>query len=479
MSVAAPARLAPAAAAPLNAGGRRVGTGVFFLGLLAVMATLVMAVVVGVAEAGVGVAWGGVLWAVGALLVRHRGRGDRAVAARLYTGAFLARYVCALLIRSVLVWSDAPGLGGGSDYIHYEALGWAQADLWRNGHFVWAITYIDAGYFFIVAAVYTLTGRYVIAPTLLNALFGAVTAVFTYRLAERLFGRRVGVLAGALAAYIPTLLFWSSVLYKDVIVSCLMVVSVYLAMELRGRLSAPRAWTLGLVLGPLFALRTGVAATFVLLMAIYLLAGWKGLVSRRLPVLALSGVLVLGIIAVLEKFRIGAGGLVSGLATAITIIQDPSAGFSSEVARRGGTGLSSALYGKNLLLAPHLLVIATAFLLVTPVPGLGQLGLNIGTLLIPGQLVWIALLPAVGLGVLQMLRVRTAESLFLLAVVASSILAIVLGGFFSNPRYLVQVVPILLIAASLGVVQVGRRWHLYLAALCMVTSLLLAYGLVR
>ncbi len=480
MSVAAAPRLAPAAAAPpLNAGGRRVGTVVFFLAVLAVLSTLVMAVVVGVADAFVAVVWGGLMWAAGSMVSRTLARGDRAEVASLYNGAFLARYVCALLLQSALVWSDTPGLGGGSDYLAYETLGWRQAELWRAGHFGWIITYQDAGYFAIVAGVYTLTGRHPVAPTLLNALCGALAAVLTYRLADRLFGRRVARLSGGLAAYIPTLLFWSSILYKDVIISCLVSAAVYLAMELRERLSAPRAWMLGLVMGPLFALRTGVAAMFVILLTIFLLAGWRGLISRRLPVLALAGVLLLGIVTLLERFGLGAGGLLSGVMTAMTILHDPSAGFSAEVARRGVDGFSSALYGRNLLLAPHLLVVATGFLMVTPVPGMGQMGMNFGTFLIPGQLVWIALLPALGVGVLTILRTRTAEGFFLVAMVVSSILAIVLGGYFSNPRYLVQVVPILLMMAAVGVVRVGRNWHLYLGTLCVMCSLLLVYGMMR
>lgn len=467
-------------AAPLRPGvaGRRPGW-LLLLWAVSLGATLVLVAAEGLSHAAVAVLWGGAIFALGGALVRVLSPADRVDAMRLYTGAFLARYAFAVVLRSALVWSGSPMLAGASDYLNYDSYGWAQAEVWRSGDFSWILSFSDAGYFYLVAAIYTLTGHYVLAPTLVSAVFGGFAAVVTFKLGTRLFGRGVGMRAALLAAFIPTLLFWSSLLYKDTIVSFLYVASVYLAVCLRERFSISRAVMLALALGPLFVLRTEMAAILVLLAGLFLVSGWSGLSSRRLAAAGIAGLGLLVMLTLTDRLGIGAGGLVAGLETAVELLQEPESGFSAEVASRGGEGLSSRLYGRNLLASPHLLVLALGLLVVTPIPGTVSPGMNTASFLAPGQLVWLFLLPALGIGAVRILRNPRAEKVFMLVAAAAAIVGILLGGYFSNPRYLVQVVPLLVVVMSVGVDRLGRGWYLYLGGICAVVSVLMVYGLIR
>lgn len=67
----------------------------------------------------------------------------------------------------------------------------------------------------LMAGLYALFGVTTLAPMLANAVFGAATVALLVLLGETLFGRRVGIFAGALVAVWPGLVYYAPTLHTE------------------------------------------------------------------------------------------------------------------------------------------------------------------------------------------------------------------------------------------------------------------------
>ncbi|MGH2510231.1 MAG: glycosyltransferase family 39 protein, partial [Ktedonobacteraceae bacterium] len=66
---------------------------------------------------------------------------------------------------------------------------------------------------FILAAIYSVAGEHNLYPRLFYCLLGSGTCVFIYLLAKDLFGKRVALITGIIAALYPGLFIWDGWLY--------------------------------------------------------------------------------------------------------------------------------------------------------------------------------------------------------------------------------------------------------------------------
>jgi 4-amino-4-deoxy-L-arabinose transferase-like glycosyltransferase len=448
------------------------------LWLVSVALTLMLLVTSGVAVTTVAVFVAGPLYLVGVVLAGRMVRDEPRLARNMFTGAFLARYAAALFVVCAMAWAGVTELEGGRDYLSYDAQGWYLAENWRAGNMTFAVSDKDPGYFFIVGAVYAVVGRFPLGPTLLSAFFGGLTSVLVFLVGREMFDRRTAVVAGMLAAFLPTLLFWSSLLYKDTILAFSVTWGWLLALRLARARTRRNAAYLVLSFVPLFLMRPESAMT--LGAAIVGLMVWGRARLGRLVWVGLAGAGVVGLLFVLQAM--GMAGKISVLerfANPLTFVFEHREAWADQVAQERATGFSRALYGRNLLLTPHLLVLATALPFLSPIPGSARWGMNFYSFLMPGQMIFLALLPAMGYGALWTLRHRTSERMVLLAFVAASAVGVAVAGYFSNPRYIIQIVPLLLIFAALGVQNI-RRWYLaYGMGVCAAVSVIALYGMAK
>lgn len=468
----------PRAAAGLPARG---GTPVWLLLLwaAALVATLVYLPIAGLGAAAAAVMTGGVFLVIGAGGVRLLVHGERGFAMRLFTGGFLARYVVSLLVSAAVLVSGLPGLKGGKDYILWEAGGWAVAEAWRSGVLAVYLVDSDPGYFYLIGAVYTITGRFPIAPTLLNGLFGAGAAVIAFFLAMRLYDRRTAVVAGMLAAFLPTLLVWSSLLYKDVVLSFFVAATVYCAIEVYHAPTRRGVVLLGMSLLPLFMIRPESAMTLLSVTTLLItLAGRRR--GSKLAALVAAGGMVLLVLVVLEAAGLaGKLDLMAKFRNPLAAATNAREVWADEVGARA-TGLSRYLYGRNLLLSPHLLLVALVMPFLLPLPGTAGLEMSITAFLMPGQVVWLLLLPALLFGAMSALRRGTTPPhLYVVGVIGALVLGVAVAGYFSNPRYLVQGVPLMLVLAAHGLGAVRRRLLVYFSMLMGVMVVFCLYGLAQ
>ena len=143
-------------------------------------------------------------------------------------GPFLLRlFVAALITRVILglaifVFRGQVFFGG--DAITYDYYGNAQVLGWFGdkyyqqlaNRFVRSGEGSGWGMVYLVGAVYAVIGRNMLAVQLMNAVFGAASAVVVYLCAQHVFqNSRVARIAGIAVAFYPSLVLWSAQGLKD------------------------------------------------------------------------------------------------------------------------------------------------------------------------------------------------------------------------------------------------------------------------
>jgi hypothetical protein len=158
-------------------------------------------------------------------------------------GAFLTRiFIAALLVRlllavAIFVFRGQEFFGG--DALTYDYLGSAQLDAWagdvyrsqivklgRGGGAAWGMVYLVAG-------VYAVIGRNMLAVQFVNATMGAATAPIIYRCAQQVFNNlRVARLSAFAVAFFPSLVLWSSQGLKDGPIVFFLALSILTTLKL-------------------------------------------------------------------------------------------------------------------------------------------------------------------------------------------------------------------------------------------------------
>jgi len=187
---------------------------------------------------------------------------------REINGQFLLRlFAAGLLVRiavglAIFVFRAQDFFGG--DAVTYDFFGYAQLLGWRGDRYFQSIAnqFVRSGegsgwgMVYLVAAVYGVVGRNMLAVQLMNSVFGAATAVVIYLCADQVFqNSRVARLAGIAVAFYPSLVLWSAQGLKDgPIVFCL-AVAILATLRLGEKLTLKYILLLVVALLSLIALR--------------------------------------------------------------------------------------------------------------------------------------------------------------------------------------------------------------------------------
>lgn len=189
-------------------------------------------------------------------------------------GSFLLRlFVAALLARmivgtAIFIFRAQDFFGGDAltyDYYGFAQLaGWGGDKYWQSiaNHFVrsgdssgfgsgsgWGMVYL-------VAIVYGIIGRNLLAIQLMNSVFGAATAVLIYLCAHHVFKNlRVARVASIFVAFYPSLVLWSAQGLKDGPIVFFLALAILCTLKLGERMSLKYIVTLVVALLALIALR--------------------------------------------------------------------------------------------------------------------------------------------------------------------------------------------------------------------------------
>jgi len=183
---------------------------------------------------------------------------------------------------SVFYDTTARALADGKGYV-WDPTVWVLADgsrVYPNENELSPTALWPPGYPALLAVVYKLTGGALMAAKVLNAVFGALTALVTYLLARRLFGERAGIIAGFMVALLPSHVLFTAVTLSEAFFTFLFVLLAYLLV--RWTLDSQRPHSLQLLglgfLTGVAALTRGELAAFpIALFVLFLLAqrSWR------------------------------------------------------------------------------------------------------------------------------------------------------------------------------------------------------------
>ncbi|HXL80437.1 MAG TPA: glycosyltransferase family 39 protein [Pyrinomonadaceae bacterium] len=183
-------------------------------------------------------------------------------------GTFLLRLFVAALLARMLVAVVIFGFHGqdffGGDAITYDFFGNAQMLGWAGDKYFQAIAnqFVRSGegsgwgMVYLVAAVYGIIGRNMLAVQLMNSVFGAATAVVIFLCAQHVFHNfRVARIAGIAVAFYPSLVLWSAQGLKDGPTVFFLALAILSTLKLGEKLSLKYILVLLSALVALLALR--------------------------------------------------------------------------------------------------------------------------------------------------------------------------------------------------------------------------------
>ena len=212
--------------------------------LTAIAIVLVAAVLRGHGEA-VPVALAGLGLGVGLILALFRGN-ERRFLLTLFLVAFAIRLVAALLTHPYMVTTtrDKQGNLTGTwigylfeDDRAYDKTAWALARVWHGTieGVASSDAYLLRNYTYMVGALYYVLGWELMAPKFLNSFFGAVAIVPMFALGRELGGDRAGRIVALAGAFWPSLILWSIINLKDVLVVMLIATIMFCALRFARR----------------------------------------------------------------------------------------------------------------------------------------------------------------------------------------------------------------------------------------------------
>jgi hypothetical protein len=202
-----------------------------------------------------------------ALYARRQGK-DGPFLLKLFVGALLTR----VLVGTIIFAFNAQDFFGG-DALTYDFFGYAQLKAWGGDRYFDTLAHSFVGQgesagwgmVYLVAAVYGLLGRNMLAIQFVSCVFGAVTPVVVFLCSQHVFNNsRVARISAFATAFYPSLVLWSSQGLKDGLVIFVLTFSILATLKLGEKF---RIKYLLLLVSCLFALLTFRFYVFYMLVA--------------------------------------------------------------------------------------------------------------------------------------------------------------------------------------------------------------------
>ncbi|MGI8918012.1 MAG: glycosyltransferase family 39 protein [Pyrinomonadaceae bacterium] len=198
---------------------------------------------------------------------------------------FLVRlFVAGLLVRMLLgtaifIFRGQEFFGG--DAFTYDFLGYAQTHSWAGDRYYWGVVNAHIGHsggtgwgmIYLVAVIYSIIGRNLLAVQFVNAVVGAATAPIIYLCAMEVFNNvRVARISALAVSFFPSMVLWSSQGLKDGPIVFFLALSIMATLKLSRKFDVKYVAVLIVSLFAVLSLRfyvfymlaVAVAGTFVI-----------------------------------------------------------------------------------------------------------------------------------------------------------------------------------------------------------------------
>lgn len=323
----------------------------------------------------------------------------------------------------------------------------------------------DAGYAFYLTIMYKIFGTEVMIPRLIKAVLSAYMAVLVYRLAERNFGEDVGRIAGVFAMLMPNLIYYNGLHLKEVEMVFLTVFFLERADSLMrsGSVNIPKLILVIVLAAILFTFRTvlGVTALFSVLTALTLS-------TKRVSKAANRGFFIVWVVIAIAYF---AGGRISSEIEEVWESRKTNQSTSYEARSVSRSGNVFARYASSSYLAPAIFVI--------PFPTMVNVETQQNQMLLHGGyfvknvLAFFVFFSLFYLFRNKMLR----DHLLILSFTVGYLAVIAFSAFAHSERFHQPVLPLLLILAAVGVVNMSPKFkRFYLLYLLLLGVVILVWS---
>ncbi|HEX8148877.1 MAG TPA: glycosyltransferase family 39 protein [Pyrinomonadaceae bacterium] len=386
-------------------------------------------------------------------LLLSNGAGEqRLFLLRVFVGGLLLRMAVGVIINGFELQEFF-----GGDALTYDWLGGHVLGAWRGEVQMlpemkqWALAG-GWGMVYLVAGIYGLLGRNLLAVQFFNAVVGAATAPVVFLCARQIFENvRVAKVAALSVAFYPSLVLWSSQGLKDGPIVFLLAVSMLATVKLGERLSARYVVTLLLAMFAIFSLRFYIFYMLAAAVCGAFVIGMRPLTTQSLArqvaiVLVLGlGLTYLGVLrtagAQYELF----GSLEGVQRSRSDLVQRANTGFGGDVDVSTASGALSVV------------PLGLAYLLFAPFPW--QLASLRQSITLPEMVVWWASFPLLILGVWFTLSYRLRQALPILMFTTMLTLAysIFQGNVGTAYRQRSQILVFYFIFVAVGAVLLKER----------------------
>ena len=413
------------------------------------MSLSVVVVAVAPSEGASALLVGGVL-ALTSLLVIGRAKEEREFLLKLFLGGLLIRVAVGTLIYALRLQE----FFGGDAYL-YDVFGWELLQAWQGDRLSTQATEVMVsgyGMLYMVAALYALIGRNMLAVQFVNAVLGAATATVIFLCARHIFQNlRVARIVGLSVAFYPSLVLWSSQGLKDGPIIFLLAVIMLAVLKLGERFTVTYLLILAAALSGLLSLRFYIFYMTIASIAGSFAVGMSRLTSRSLLRQVTA---IIGIGLLLTYFGV--------LRTATTQLEkygnlEAAQRSRQELARTAQSGFGRDVDISTTEGAISTIPLGMVYLLFAPFPW--QLANLRQLITLPEMLVWWAAFPLLVLGAWFTLKYRLRQSLpiFIFTSMLTVAYSIFQGNVGTAYRQRAQIMIFYFIFISVGYVLFKER----------------------
>ncbi|HEX7316887.1 MAG TPA: glycosyltransferase family 39 protein [Pyrinomonadaceae bacterium] len=386
-------------------------------------------------------------------LLLSRGGGEQSpFLLKVFVGGLLIRMTVGVIINGFELQ-----VFFGGDALTYDWLGGALLETWRSDIPVlpelkqWALAG-GWGMVYLVAGIYAVLGRNMLAVQFFNAVVGAATAPVVFLCARHIFQNvRVAKVAALSVAFYPSLVLWSSQGLKDGPIVFLLAVSMLATLKLGERMSVRYIFVLLLAMFAILSMRFYIFYMLAAAVCGAFIIGMRPQTTRSL-VRHLAVVLVLGIgLTYLGVLR--TAGAQYELFGSLEGVQRSR----SDLARSANTGFGADVDVSTATGALSVVPLGMAYLLFAPFPW--QLASLRQSITLPEMVAWWAAFPLLVLGVWFTLsyRLRQALPILLFTTMLTLAYSIFQGNVGTAYRQRSQILVFYFIFVAVGAVLLKER----------------------
>jgi hypothetical protein len=369
---------------------------------------------------------------------------------------FVAGLLMRMAVGSLIYYFKLQDFFGG-DALTYDVLGNGIIEAWRNGQLQsseireWAIGG-GWGMLYMVAAVYAIVGRNMLAVQFVNAVLGAATAPVIFLCARHIFQNlRVAKLATLFVAFYPSLVLWSSQGLKDGPIVFLLSVAMLATLRLGEQMSLKYIVTLVMSMFAILTMRFYIFYMLAAAVGGAFIIGMRPVTSRSLVrqfviVVALGvGFTYLGVLRTAGVQFERYGSLQSVQTSRVDLVRAANSGFGQDVDVSTASGALGAV------------PLGMAYLLFAPFPW--QLASLRQSITLPEMTVWWASFPLLVVGIWFTLsyRLRQALPIVLFTMMLTLAYSIFQGNIGTAYRQRSQILVFYFIFVAVGAVLLKER----------------------